>query len=229
MIAFDGKFSESDRAATFRGLGKNIFFIQVGAMDGVALDPIHPFVKEFGWRGILIEPVPDLFEKLKANYASCDGLTFINAAIADFDGEIEMTRIDPTAVEQGKFTDLALHLSTIMPDRGMMGSKQRTAEFEKALEPYKRIFNVPCFRLKTVLQENSVGHIDALIVDTEGADWMVVRQLPLEQIRPRVVYLEYNHLSAYEQTACANHFRNHGYRIYIEEPKPDNFLAVYPH
>lgn len=68
--------------------------------------------------------------------------------------------------------------------------------------------------------------IDLFVIDTEGADWAVARQLPLHKFQPRVVYLEYNHLSPYEQTACASHFRNHGYRIYLEESKKENFLAV---
>lgn len=228
MIKFDGQFSKNDLAATLHALGRETFFIQIGAMDGVSLDPIHAHVKELHWQGLLLEPLPDMAVKLRANYADCRGLTFIEAAIADFDGQIEMTRIDPAAVQERRLTDLALALSTLMPDRGMLGSAMRAPEFVEALEPYKRILNVPCFRLQTVLKNHAVTKLDLMVIDTEGADWMVARQLSLDEYRPRVVYLEFNHLTSYEQTACAMHFRNHGYRIYLEQPKAENFLAISP-
>jgi len=157
MIAFDGNFSAQDLAATLSGLGRDVFFVQVGAMDGVWLDPIHEFVTSLAWRGILLEPLPDMFARLKANYAGCEGLTFIDAAITDFDGTIEMTRIDPAAVEQGALTDIALAISSMMPDRGMLGSDHRTEEFEKILAPHKRTLDVPCFRLQTVLDRHRVS------------------------------------------------------------------------
>ncbi|MDE1901577.1 MAG: FkbM family methyltransferase [Alphaproteobacteria bacterium] len=87
---------------------------------------------------------------------------------------------------------------------------------------------VPCCRLNTLLARHQITKIDLMVVDVEGADWMVVRQLSLDDYRPRLVYLEYAHLSGYEKTACAAHFRNHGYRIYIDQHEAENFLAVRP-
>ena len=33
-------------------------FLEIGANDGVANDPIYPFVSRFGWTGIMVEPLP---------------------------------------------------------------------------------------------------------------------------------------------------------------------------
>jgi hypothetical protein len=35
-------------------------FLQVGPFDGVTTDPIHPLVREFGLRGIVVEPQAQL-------------------------------------------------------------------------------------------------------------------------------------------------------------------------
>ena len=43
------------------------FFIQVGANDGDQLDPLRTSVHCADWRGIMVEPVPYVFQKLKAN------------------------------------------------------------------------------------------------------------------------------------------------------------------
>jgi FkbM family methyltransferase len=228
MIAFHGTFSSSDLEATLGGLPRGSFFVQVGAMDGLAHDPVHKFVKEKAWRGLLIEPMPDMFARLQKNYEGCKGLTFINKAVTDFEGQIEMTRIDPAVAQQQNLTDWTQGISTLMPDRGMLGgaTQNRDVDFETKLKPFRQKIDVPCARLTTLLDQYKVSNIDCLIIDTEGADWMVARQLPLDRIRPRVVYLEYLHLSAYEKTACASHFTNHGYRIYLEHPTQENFLAI---
>jgi FkbM family methyltransferase len=225
-ITFSGTFTSADLMATFRGLGRNTFFVQVGAMDGVAFDPIHSLVRELGWHGILLEPMPDMFAKLKNNYNDCANLTFVNAAITDFDGHIEMTRIDPSAVERNLLPSTALGISTLMPERGALGSRNTSPKFEQTIAHHTQRLDVPCYALKTLLCQYDVKQIDLLVIDTEGADWMVARQLPLERYSPRVVYLEYNHLTAYEQVACAEHFRNQGYKIYIESPSEENFLAI---
>jgi hypothetical protein len=61
-----------------------IFFLQIGAMDGVSFnDPIHAYVKVNGWHGILVEPLPDMMEQLKATYANYSGLAFETVAITD--------------------------------------------------------------------------------------------------------------------------------------------------
>lgn len=46
----------------------NIKFIQIGSNDGMHGDPVCEYIKRDGWQGILVGPVPYLFEKLKKNY-----------------------------------------------------------------------------------------------------------------------------------------------------------------
>jgi hypothetical protein len=35
------------------------YFIGIGANDGVTHDPLYPFVRDFRWRGIIVEPIPE--------------------------------------------------------------------------------------------------------------------------------------------------------------------------
>jgi len=226
MISFDGKFSPDDLDATFQGLGSDVFFVQIGAMDGVTYDPISKFVRGLGWRGLLVEPIPYLNKRLRDNYANCEGLVFVETAIADFDGHIEMSFLDPATVPEGVFAAGAFGTSTLMPDRGKIGGKGISQEIANLVRQNTKTIEVTCCRLDTLLAKHNITKIDLMVVDVEGADWMVTRQLSLNDYRPRVVYLEYAHLTGYEQTACAAHFRNYGYRIYIDQHQSENFLAV---
>ena len=115
MIAFNGTFTPADLETTLAALPQGLFFVQVGAMDGVANDPIHKFVIDKVWRGILIEPMPDMFARLQKNYEGCDGLTFVNCAVTDYEGQIEMTRIDPATAKQQNLPEWTQGISTLMP------------------------------------------------------------------------------------------------------------------
>src|SRR5205814_148392 len=64
------------------------FVVQIGAHDGATMgqDPLRHELLSRPWRGILVEPVPPVFERLKANYRANPRLIFENAAIAESDG-----------------------------------------------------------------------------------------------------------------------------------------------
>src|SRR5687768_133577 len=48
---------------------RKVTFIQIGAYDGVEADPIRSLVLDSdSWQGILVEPQPDAFERLRQNY-----------------------------------------------------------------------------------------------------------------------------------------------------------------
>lgn len=52
---------------------EQVFFIQIGANDGTKKDATTELIKQFNWKGILVEPVLDYFKKLQL-YSSRRGL-----------------------------------------------------------------------------------------------------------------------------------------------------------
>src|SRR5688572_761255 len=66
-----------------------VTFVQIGAFDGLAGDPLRPLILENeNWTGVLAEPHPDAFERLQRNYAAqSQRLKFLNAAISNEPGE----------------------------------------------------------------------------------------------------------------------------------------------
>lgn len=67
----------------------NVSFLQIGSNDGISGDPLNKFINNYNWKGILVEPIPFLFEKLKRNYFhKKSNLIFYNIAIsAEAEGE----------------------------------------------------------------------------------------------------------------------------------------------
>ncbi|EKX31978.1 hypothetical protein GUITHDRAFT_121851 [Guillardia theta CCMP2712] len=64
------------------------FVVQVGACDGRSFDPLHKYIIDRGWHGVLVEPLPDLFQSLKETYKHSEGLKFANVAVTDPDQAI---------------------------------------------------------------------------------------------------------------------------------------------
>ena len=55
---------------------KTPFFVQIGAYDGISNDPVYPHLKNKRWKGILIEPVPYIFNRLLESYKERFDLAF---------------------------------------------------------------------------------------------------------------------------------------------------------
>jgi FkbM family methyltransferase len=187
------------------------FVLQVGAMDGVSYDPIHAWLARGGWRGLLVEPLPDLFAALVANYRGVAGLSFANVAIADHVGTATLNRVDPDAIRSGAAPEWSAGASSMFADRNSMGGV-RIAEADWArIRPHVRTETVACTTLAALLEAERVERIDLLQIDTEGYDYQVLRQLDFARYRPAIVHLEYYLLPPQEQEACFALLLRNGY------------------
>lgn len=182
-----------------------VFFLQIGANDGFHFDPIEPFVASGKWHGILVEPVPFLFERLTARYAGRSDLMFENCAIASADGTRKFYYVRPVGDATDKWGggigsfSLAhvLKYAPMIPDLG------------KRIEPVQ----VQCLSLVSLLAKHQVNHLDAFVVDVEGFDWQVIQTIPFERIRPTLLMYEHEHLKPDADAACVAMLKGQGYRI----------------
>ena len=78
------------------------YFVQIGGFDGVSFDPLRRQIVDGNLSGLIIEPVPQYFAKLKALYAGSTTVTPVNCAIAEDNGERTIWQFSPKAIELGK-------------------------------------------------------------------------------------------------------------------------------
>ncbi|MBL8386760.1 MAG: FkbM family methyltransferase [Hydrogenophaga sp.] len=191
--------------------GERVFFLQVGAMDGVKFDPLHKRIRQQGWRGVLFEPLPDMHENLKRNYAGCEGLTLVQAAIDTQEGSREMYRIPQSVVNQGQLPDWALGISSFYNDRNALGGKKIDAATRALVEANTVREAVPCTTFERVLAEHHIAEIDLLQIDTEGHDWAILQSFPIARLQPKVINFEYYNLQESEVQEALEWLRAHGY------------------
>jgi FkbM family methyltransferase len=180
------------------------YFIGIGANDGITHDPLYPFVRDFGWRGIMVEPIPEAFMALEQNYARFDGVTLVNAAIGCFDGEgtiysVEMS--EPTAMT------MSLH-SSFNKDVLLRGKEWHPDLGNHVIER-----KVPIMSFATLLARANGHPVDVLKIDTEGYDLEILKTVDFSVFRPRLILAEQANLSRAGKIEMAQLLLAQGYRI----------------
>ncbi|MBE7414623.1 MAG: FkbM family methyltransferase [Deltaproteobacteria bacterium] len=184
-------------------LGSRAFVVQVGAMDGRTFDPVHEFIKRFGWGGLLIEPVREHFEKLKETYRENPGIAFSNVAVAGHCGTIELFRVPSEHVAEGRVPRWGLGAASVYADRNALSFPE--------IRPFVVKEEVPCMTLPEILKQHGVSKIDILQIDTEGFDYQVLKQLDFSAFHPRVINMEIVNIPKSERTPCKRLLDLHGY------------------
>lgn len=159
-----------------RTRGRDVFVVNIGALDGSSFDGTAGYVCAYRWRGLFVEPIPEYFARLQTFYAGYDGMSFENAAVAEHDGETIMLRIPPAIVDAGTVHPAFLGMSSLIPTRNGMSS----AHDRPVVERYAERVTVKCMTVATLLAKHQITTFDVLHVDVEGYDWMVLKQFDLQ-------------------------------------------------
>lgn len=181
--------------------------VQIGSNDGKTGDPLYPlFQRHPAWRGVLVEPIPYIFAKLKSNYPDTNRFDLANVAIGE-DGKVPFYFVDKKAIND--LPDLPYWYDQLGSfDRGHI-----VKELDGVLEPYIRSMEVESVPLSALLDRYAVGAIDVLHIDAEGYDWKVLQQLDLERFKPTFILCEHHHLKLEERRAALS-FLDADYRIF---------------
>lgn len=189
------------------------YFLQAGAMDGKRFDPIYAFVKHYRWPGLILEPLPDLFQTLAMNYADHRAVTLVNAALTAADGERAMTRIRRQAIAEGAAPLWAEGLGTFFPERNALGGIGLTAEQHAAMMVHAERQPVTCMSLASLAQRYELSRLDLLQIDAEGCELDILRQVLAAGFHPHVIHLEHWALPYPERGELLARLGERGYRL----------------
>ena len=184
----------------------NLFFIQIGANDGMKFDPTYLYVRKYRWKGILVEPVEYVFEKLKENYLGVKGLIFENVAIGNKDGFKKFYMLKKSEGENLPFwyDEIGSFLK-----ENVLKQRDRIEDIDKRLITEK----IKVLTLKSLLEKHNVHKIDFLQIDTEGYDYHILKQIPFDKIKPSMIIFEDRHLTKERKDYCQKLLIQNGYTI----------------
>jgi FkbM family methyltransferase len=187
------------------------FFIEIGANDGGGADHLQSLIRSNPWRGILVEPNPRAFERLRENYADLGRVELANVAIAGSDGRLPFFEIEPP--EDPASWEL-------LGEYDRLGSLSREVllghDWIKNVDRRVVRTEVDALTFESLCRRHRVERVDLLVIDTEGYDFEIVRQLDLADRRPRLLVYEHGLLTAEERKQCRVLMRKAGYEL-LEE------------
>lgn len=193
-----------------------IFFVEIGAMDGVNHDPLYKHVMAHpDWSGLLVEPLPDMFDKLKTNYAGHHNLQFENVAITETDGSADISRI-PADKVNNVTPAWADGISTFKPQEHILGQ-------EPTLRQHMVTQQVTTMTITTLTKKHNISHIDLYASDTEGYDRVIFEQVWQAGFRPAIIKLEINYMLYHHIRDIFYQLVNDGYSCFYEG---DDLVAV---
>lgn len=192
-----------------RTRGRDVFVVNIGALDGSTFDGTAGYVGAYRWRGLFVEPIPELFERLVTHYRDFEGMRFENVAIAEHDGETTMLRIPPALADTGVVHLAFLGMSSLQPPRNGLASDGD----RPVVARYGEEVRVPCLTIPSLLAKHAIASIDVIHIDVEGYDWMVLQQFDLWRWQPTVVRIEQSSLSSSERREARWFMRGAGLEV----------------
>lgn len=180
----------------------NRFFVEIGAANFDTLLPLA----QMGWSGIVVEPVPRLYEECKRMFANYD-VTVVQAAVSDYNGEIDFA----VARDDGSWLSGCSHVvSDNHLGYKLSTSLDRIGDFDERIV-------VPCVTLDTLLQH--VDSVDLMKVDAEGHENNIFNAYSF-RIKPFFLKVEHKHV---DDIHLKQTLEQNGYLVWTEK---DDIYAV---
>jgi FkbM family methyltransferase len=212
------------RAVVRRALHPDFFFVNIGANDGVSNDPIYPFLRDHGWRGIAVEPLEPIFAELRRNYSRFPGVILERAAIAPeprpFYYIPATAGYERTWTKQVGTLDPAFLTKTIR----LMRAYELDGPVPAGLEDAVVRIDVPCLTFDALMAKHRAERVDFINIDAEGLDYELACAIDLTRWRPAVLCLETVDMRETQRTELEARFAAHGY-VFLEPF--DLFSSVY--
>ncbi len=157
---------------------KDGVFIEIGAYDGIYISNSYFFEKYLGWKGICIEPIPEIYKKLREN-RNC---YCVQGCITDREGKIPFLRVTGPEMFSGIVEKY---------------DPKHTAVINGVMEHYtgssSETIYANAFLLNNLLETHNFYHVDFLSIDTEGGELDILQSIDFEKFDIDVITVENNY------------------------------------
>lgn len=174
--------------------------LEIGAMDGVRFDALHPYLKQGRFEAVVVEPVAEMFALLSQTYADCPNVTCVHAAIAERSGPLQLYRVSSEDIAKHKLPEWIHGVTSAVkgPVLSYYGDHVREE-------------TVRGLRFEDFTAEIGLGGFDVLQIDTEGYDWNVLKQIDLKRHGVSLAQIEIINLMPPDRLQVFSFLRDAGF------------------
>lgn len=182
----------------FKNDSMNRYYVDIGAHEGIDLSNTYILEKEYGWKGICIEALPNLFEILQKNRpnAQC-----ISTCLYDEETELEF--------QMGSGRDL------------MLSGVKKSLDFHR---PQGDVLKIKTELIGNVFKRcNCPKIIDYISLDIEGAEYNVLKKFPFTEYKVLAWTIEHNYV-VNKRLAIRELLESNGYQ-FVKEVQHDDYYV----
>ena len=154
------------------------FFVDIGAHDGISFSNTYFLETVMNWDGIAIEPIPEIFEKLKNN-RKCH---LINGCISNTSGKSKFYKVSG-------YAEMLSGIYNQYDSRHLQRIEREISQYGGSYE----IQDVDSYLFNQILAEREEFHIDYLNIDVEGAELSILKSIDFNTFDISVISCENNY------------------------------------
>ena len=209
------KHSLDEFISNFSKKKRQVTFLQIGANDGFVYDPLHKFIKRDNWRGIMLEPQPDVYrEYLVKLHRNRPEITTLNAALDHKDGYKPLYKLSIS--NERWATGLSTFNKDVLLKKVEDGSLLKHIKRQRLVLPDNLPDAVVSEEVMTISPETLLAKFgqagfDLLAIDTEGFDFEILKMLDLKRISPHIILYEEVNFDKKTASECRNYLQSYGY------------------
>lgn len=174
----------------------NGIFLDIGAHDGKTFSNSYFFEKYRNWKGICIEPLPEIFKKLNKNRSAIT----INACVGEKEGKQEFLEVSGDGNAE-MFSGLVNSFDKRQIANIKKEIKNRNGKIKKTV-----VRTIP---LSKILEENKIKHVDYCSIDTEGNELEVLKSIDFDKCTITCLTVE----ELFEDKKLRKFLKSKGYKI----------------
>ena len=187
----------------------NGYFVEIGASDGVALSNTYLLEKEYNWKGICVEPLPNEFAKLKQNRSAiCSDRAIFNTSNRVLKFVIKDCSLCSGISET---LDESVKIDNVVYKRGPN-------------DDVRSVIDVTSITLNDLLISSNAPHfIDYLSLDTEGSELEVLKSVDLNTYTFGIIDVEHNYVEP-RRTQIRELLESNNYMFHSENKFDDHYI-----
>jgi FkbM family methyltransferase len=177
---------------------KNLFFVDIGANDGITLSNTFLLEKEYNWNGICSEPLPSAYEKLR----NC------RSTFCDDNAIFDKSNLSLEFIEANLFSGIVEYISEKQKNKLKKSNK----------------IKVNTITLQDLLQKyDSPKIINYLSLDTEGTELKILKSVNLSEYIFLYINVEHNYIES-NRSEIKKFLESNGYLYKGENKWDDDYI-----